>query len=270
MIRKIMSEIDVVKGLKHVWERIEVASSKRPINLQKCKPRLVAVSKTKPKELIIDSYNAGQRHFGENYVQELVDKAHDPEILEKCPEICWHFIGLLQRNKVNKIVSAPNLYLVETVESEKVASSLNTAWLKSRKADEKLRVMVQVNTSGEEEKNGCSPAEVASLVKFVLENCKSLEFVGIMTIGKYGYDTSQGLNPDFLSLVQVREEVCKSLGLCAAQVELSMGMSDDFEQAIELGSTNVRVGSSIFGYREKKPSTKITEKITEGVHNVKV
>nr|CAD7459344.1 unnamed protein product [Timema tahoe] len=239
-------------------------------NLQKYKPRLVAVSKTKPKELIIDSYNAGQRHFGENYVQELVDKAHDPEILEKCPEICWHFIGLLQRNKVNKIVSIPNIYLVETVESEKVASSLNTAWLKSRKADKKLRVMVQVNTSGEEEKNGCSPAEVASLVKFVLENCKSLEFVGIMTIGKYGYDTSQGLNPDFLSLVQVREEVCKSLGLCADQVELSMGMSDDFEQAIELGSTNVRVGSSIFGYREKKPSTKITEELTEGVHNVKV
>ncbi|CAG2056151.1 unnamed protein product [Timema podura] len=150
MIRKIMTEIDVVKGLKHVWERIEVASSKRTINLQKYKPRLVAVSKTKPKELIIDSYNAGQRHFGENYVQELVDKAHDPEILEKCPEICWHFIGLLQRNKVNKIVSIPNIYLVETVESEKVASSLNTAWLKSRKADEKLRVMVQVNTSGEE------------------------------------------------------------------------------------------------------------------------
>lgn len=261
MNRVIMSEIDVVKGLKVVCDRIQKAAQKRPEEFQKIQPRLVAVSKTKPKELIIAAYNSGQRHFGENYVQELVDKGNDPEILQKCSEIRWHYIGHLQRNKVNKILSVPGIYLVETVDTDKLATTLDAVWKKIQRP-QKLKVMVQVNTSGEEGKNGCPPEETTQIVKHVLNSCQNLELVGLMTIGKFGFDLSQGPNPDFICLKNVRSTVCEALDLNSETVELSMGMSDDFEHAIEMGSTNVRVGSSIFGHREMKP--------TEGVQNITV
>lgn len=114
-------------------------------------PRLVAVGKTKPPELLIAAYEAGQRNFGENYVNELIDKANNAEILEKCKDIRWHFIGHLQRNKVNKILKIPNLYLIETIDSEKLATAVDNAWDKLKKdKDAKLNIMVQVNTSKEE------------------------------------------------------------------------------------------------------------------------
>ena len=113
-------------------------------------PRLVAVSKLKPPEAIIEAYEAGQRNFGENYVNELFEKSNNPEILEKCKEIRWHFIGRLQRNKVNKLLGATNLYVIETVDSEKIATALDNAWPKFKKNDNsKLKIMVQVNTSKE-------------------------------------------------------------------------------------------------------------------------
>lgn len=116
-----------------------------------CEPRLVAVSKLQSTESILSAYKAGQRHFGENYVNELVEKALNPQILEKCKEIQWHFIGNLQRNKINKILSVPNLYVIETVSNDKLADVLNNSWPKFRKSDNsKLNVMVQVNTSREE------------------------------------------------------------------------------------------------------------------------
>lgn len=115
-----------------------------------CEPRLVAVSKLQSAESILSAYEAGQRHFGENYVNELVEKALNPQILEKCKEIQWHFIGNLQRNKVNKILNVPNLYIIETVSNDKLADVLNNSWPRFRKSDDsKLNVMVQVNTSQE-------------------------------------------------------------------------------------------------------------------------
>lgn len=85
----------------------------------------MAVSKTKPIETIIEAYNAGQRHFGENYVQELVDKANSLEILENCKDIKWHFIGHLQTNKINKVMKLPGLYMIETIDSEKMAEAVS-------------------------------------------------------------------------------------------------------------------------------------------------
>lgn len=99
---------------------------------------------------IVAAYEADQRHFGENYVNELEEKAYSPLILEKCKEIRWHFIGNLQRNKVNKVLNIPNLYVIETVSSDKLVNALNNSWPKFRKSDDsKLNVMVQVNTSQE-------------------------------------------------------------------------------------------------------------------------
>ena len=113
-------------------------------------PKLVAVGKFHPAEAIIKAYEAGQRHFGENYVNELSDKANNVELLNKCKEIHWHFIGHLQRSNVNKLLKVENLYLVETVDSEKIATALDAAWPKFRKNDAKLKIRVQVNTSREE------------------------------------------------------------------------------------------------------------------------
>ncbi|KAK4875751.1 hypothetical protein RN001_012173 [Aquatica leii] len=247
-----MSDIDVKLGIKTILERIEIACNKRIPELQCVKPQLVAVSKTKPNNLIIEAYEAGQRHFGENYIQELIEKANSSDILEKCKDIRWHFIGHLQGNKVNKILSVPNLYLIETVDSKKLATRLDQKWPEFSSNDLKLKIMLQVNTSGEDAKNGIEPEELVDLAKYVSENCKNLELNGIMTIGQFGYNLEQGPNPDFILLKKCRDEICQRLGWDWKNVNLSMGMSDDFEHAIEMGSTNVRVGSSIFGFRPKK------------------
>lgn len=122
-------------------------------DLPQVAPRLVAVSKIKPASLIIQAYDGGQRHFGENYINELAEKASDPQILEKCKEIKWHFIGHLQTNKVNKLLGSPGLFMVETIHSEKIADTVNKQWPKYRKDEEKLKVMVQVNTSAEDGNN---------------------------------------------------------------------------------------------------------------------
>uniref|UniRef100_A0A2R5LIY6 Pyridoxal phosphate homeostasis protein n=1 Tax=Ornithodoros turicata TaxID=34597 RepID=A0A2R5LIY6_9ACAR len=242
---RIMAEIDIAKALQTVRSKISAASKPQ----QRLQPRLVAVSKTKPKELIIAAYREGQRHFGENYIQELIEKSNNQEILRECPDIKWHFIGRVQSNKVPKLVSVPNLYVVETLDSEKLAAALNRGW-SQRNNPTPLNVMIQVNTSGEVQKGGVEPSETASLAQYVVKECASLKFFGIMTIGMASYDPSTGPNPDFVNLVKCRDAMCEKLGLDRGDIELSMGMSADYVHAIELGSTNVRVGSTIFGQRD--------------------
>ncbi|XP_011087040.1 proline synthase co-transcribed bacterial homolog protein, partial [Sesamum indicum] len=203
--------------------------------------RVVAVSKTKPVPLLRQVYDAGHRCFGENYVQELVEKA--PQLPE---DIEWHFIGNLQSNKVKTLLTGvPNLAMVETVDDEKIANHLNRAI--GNIGRKPLKVLVQVNTSGEESKSGVEPAGCVDLVKHISMNCPNLEFCGLMTIGMPDYTSTP---ENFKTLASCRSEVCKALGIAEEQCELSMGMSGDFELAIEMGSTNVRIGSTIFGARE--------------------
>jgi len=104
-----------------VVEAYQGAGSSRAVD----PTRLVAVSKTKPKEAVMEAYRAGHRVFGENYVQELVEKAHDPELQEQCPEILWHFIGNCQTNKAKDLMKVPRLSIVETVTSTKLASKMD-------------------------------------------------------------------------------------------------------------------------------------------------
>lgn len=203
--------------------------------------QLVAVSKTKPLELIKEAYANGQRVFGENYAQELVDKAGS--IGES--DVVWHFIGGLQSNKANMLVKGVVPYgklVVETVSSLKVAKKLDNAI--SEFEDKKLDIFVQVNTSGEESKSGVPPGDVVELCKQITSECERLHLKGVMTIGAPG-DISC-----LESLATCRDEVATALGIEAKDLGLSMGMSDDFEVAIAKGSTNVRVGSTIFGARD--------------------
>eukprot|EP01090_Pellita_catalonica_P001988 TRINITY_DN11678_c0_g1_i1.p1 TRINITY_DN11678_c0_g1~~TRINITY_DN11678_c0_g1_i1.p1 ORF type:complete len:227 (-),score=34.70 TRINITY_DN11678_c0_g1_i1:539-1219(-) len=201
-------------------------------------PRLVAVSKLKPASDVLRLYNVGHRVFGENYVQELVNKAAElPEDIE------WHFIGHLQSNKCNLLAKMPQLDMIETVDNQKLATALNKSCSKFRK--DPLKILVQVNTSKEETKSGTTMGDCVDLVRFIKESCPALRFCGLMTIGQYHGDPTE----DFKKLVDCHKTVCEKFKLDVNDIELSMGMSNDFIEAIKMGSTNVRVGSAIFGAR---------------------
>ncbi|CDW59023.1 proline synthase co transcribed bacterial [Trichuris trichiura] len=244
-------------NLKKIQKRINDAFETTDLSRRSRFPRLVAVSKFKPVSDICLAYQAGQRHFGENYVQELLKKSNDEQLLIDCADIRWHLIGHLQSNKVNKVVSSiPQLYMIETVDSVQLAESLNAAVGRRPEGTRKLNVMVQVNTSDEEQKSGIRPSEACMLTAHIRSTCNNLNFVGFMTIGRLDHSDAgeRDENPDFRCLLDVREALCKENGIPIDQVELSMGMSGDFEQAIRMGSTNVRIGSSIFGTRDAAQS----------------
>mmetsp|Transcript_38121 Transcript_38121/g.75601 ORF Transcript_38121/g.75601 Transcript_38121/m.75601 type:complete len:245 (-) Transcript_38121:78-812(-) len=238
--------MSIKENLELVRAAISEASAARVEATQAQEPtpvRLVAVSKTKPVEALQEAYDAGQRHFGENYVQEIIEKA--PAMAE---DVQWHFIGHLQSNKVSALIKGcPNLACLETIDSEKLARAVDKAWLSAYGKQKKLRVMVQVNSSGEETKNGVEPKETAELCRIIAAECEGLDLAGLMTIGAPDYSGCRV--EDFQSLHQCRAEAAELLGVDMAKLELSMGMSSDYENAVREGSTSVRVGSSIFGAR---------------------
>ncbi|KAG9509441.1 Pyridoxal phosphate homeostasis protein, partial [Fragariocoptes setiger] len=204
-------------------------------------PRLVAVSKFQPVELIIEAYNCGQRYFGENYIQELAEKSNSHKIVEECPDIKWHFIGRLQSNKVNKLLKVPNLYMIETIDSEKLASLVNKAFSPNEVENDtqadtsldhnRMKVMVQVKTSDEDTKSGVELDSAVSLARYIHSECPALELSGLMTIGKLGGWGPGEKNLDFVKLSSCRENICKELNIEPEFLELSMGMSGDFEEA---------------------------------------
>lgn len=204
-------------------------------------PRLVAVSKTKPVTDLQAAYDAGQRCFGENYVQEIIEKS--PELPN---DIQWHFIGHLQSNKVKALLEGvPSLSCLETLDSQKLANKLNS--MVETIGRDPLKVFVQVNTSGEESKYGVEPGEECiSLCRHIVGSCPFLRLGGLMTIGQPDYSSRP---ENFDTLKKCRKEVATALGQDEHAMELSMGMSGDYVQAIEMGSTNIRVGSTIFGRR---------------------
>jgi PLP dependent protein len=188
--------------------------------------------------------------FGENYVQELVEKAAEME--QHKDDIQWHFIGGLQSNKANMLVKGVVPYgklVVETVGSVKVANKLDNAMSDySDNGTKKLEVFVQINTSGEDSKSGIAVEDmddVISTCKHIFNDCDNLTLKGIMTIGAPG-DVSC-----LDKLDECRTAIATALDLDdPKKLELSMGMSGDYEVAIAKGSTNVRVGSTIFGARD--------------------
>ncbi|ODV77506.1 uncharacterized protein CANTADRAFT_91948 [Suhomyces tanzawaensis NRRL Y-17324] len=215
------------------------------VNLISSTPvRLVAVSKLKPASDIMALYNVGVRHFGENYVQELITKAQE---LPK--DINWHFIGGLQSGKCKDLArDIEHLYAVETIDSFKKCKKLDTS--RTSHGGSEINIYLQINTSGEEQKSGFAldDPELDQTVEYLKsEECKSLKLKGLMTIGSFTESTSEGdENLDFKKLVELKQRLQGTHGV---ELELSMGMSSDFIQAIKQGSSSVRVGTAIFGER---------------------
>ncbi|KAK3344461.1 hypothetical protein B0T25DRAFT_328410 [Lasiosphaeria hispida] len=239
--------------LQGVVERIAAVAKGRPV-------RLVAVSKLKPANDIIALHEAPakQLHFGENYAQELSQKA---ELLSKT--IQWHFIGGLQSGHCKNLAKITNLWCVSSVDTLKKAQLLDKYrgdLIKSEPTAPKLNIHVQVNTSGEESKSGCAPGpETVSLCRSIVQDCPNLHLLGLMTIGAIARSvatTPETENGDFVLLKEQRDLVANELGL-DGELELSMGMSEDFEGAIVLGSSEVRVGSTIFGQRPAKSEARL-------------
>lgn len=197
---------------------------------------LVAVSKTKPKDVLLEAYEAGQRDFGENYVQELIDKqAHLPE------DIRWHFIGHLQSNKVKYI--APFVYLIHGVDSFKLLQEINKQAVKHNRV---IDCLLQLHIAREETKFGLSFEECEALL--TSDTFKLLHHVrvrGFMAMAS-NTDNEEQIRAEFSSVKQFSE---KNTAFFSEPPLLSYGMSGDYQLALEAGSTMLRIGSTIFGSR---------------------
>ena len=199
--------------------------------------RLIAVSKMQPAAAVRDAAQGGQRLFGENYVQELVTKA-----AEVSETVEWHFIGALQSNKVRQIAGLVSL--IHSVDRLSLAEEISRQWGKlGMSAD----VLIQVNISRESTKSGTSAAELMQLVRAVAE-LPHVRVRGLMTMPPF-FDDPEGARPFFRELRRLSGEVAAEEIPGVEMAELSMGMSGDFEVAVEEGATLVRVGSAIFGER---------------------
>ena len=203
---------------------------------------LMAVTKTHPAEKIREAYEAGLRLFGENRVQEFAGKT---AALADLAGADWHMIGHLQTNKAAKAVEL--FTAVDSVDSVKLAERLNVA---AQSTGKKVAVLIEINIGGEEAKTGVAPdsAELEDLLQSA-PRLESLSFGGLMTVPPFT-DDSQGARPYFRKLRALRETIAARKLPGINMDVLSMGMSHDFEVAIEEGSTCVRVGTAIFGARE--------------------
>lgn len=219
---------DLKSRIDAVEERIARACEKA--GRARTSVTLVAVSKTHPADVVCTAYGHGLRTFGENYAQEFAEK-HDA-LAAECPELVWHFIGHLQRNKAKLV--APRASVVETVDSFALGEALS-----QKSQGRRLELFVQVNVAREPQKAGCAPEETEALVR-ALGKLPGVTVVGLMTIPPAS-ESAEDSRPHFRAL----GELAQRLDLSG----LSMGMSHDFEVAIEEGATVVRVGTAIFGKR---------------------
>lgn len=229
----------ISQNLREVKSRIARAAQRggrRPEDV-----RLLAVTKTVPIESIREAISSGQRLFGENYVQEAAKKLESMGDLYY--ETNWHFIGHLQRNKAKLAVQLFDC--VETVDNLKLARALDRH---AKAAGKRLSVYIQVNVAQDPRKSGLSPGELPIFLTEAAE-LSGIDICGLMTIPPWDPEP-ESLRPWFKSLRELRDKTNADLGHNPELRELSMGMSQDFETAIEEGATVVRIGTALFGQRE--------------------
>jgi pyridoxal phosphate enzyme (YggS family) len=231
--------MSVAENIARVRDRIAAAAKRAG-----CDPdeiTLMGVSKTFPVASIVEAYAAGLRLFGENRVQEFAAKA---SAVRKLPDAEWHMIGHLQTNKAAK--AAELFDAVDSVDSVRMAEKLNAS---AEGLGKTLSVLIEINVGGEEAKSGVAPdSDELDQLLLGAPRWPSLKILGLMTVPPYA-DDPKGSRPYFQQLRETRDEIAaRRLPNIVTEV-LSMGMSHDFEVAIEEGATCVRVGTAIFGER---------------------
>ena len=233
--------MSIAENIAEVRQRIAAAAHRAGRDPEKIV--LMAVSKTFPPERIREAYNAGLRIFGENRVQEFSGKA---AALRDLHEAEWHMIGHLQSNKA--AAAAEAFAAIDSLDSLKLAEKLNAS---AARLGKKLGVLIEINVGGETAKSGLSPDsdEVEELLSAV-PRLERLEFRGLMTVPPFTEDARE-VRLYFRKLRALRDQLAAQHFPAVFMDVLSMGMSHDFEVAIEEGSTSVRVGTAIFGQRAK-------------------
>ena len=226
----------IAENLKEIQERIRKTAKNCGRDPESV--RLVAVSKTKPGEMLKQAVKAGAAILGENYIQEAREKIAELKNLQ----VEWHFIGHLQSNKAKYAV--PLFSLIHSVDSFKLAREIDKQAAKTGKIQD---ILVQVNVSGEETKSGTTGQEAVDLVKEI-SVLKNIRVKGLMTMPPF-FDDPDRARPFFRQLKILAKTIQDQKLANVSMDELSMGMTGDFEAAIEEGATLVRVGTAIFGAR---------------------
>ncbi|HAG68868.1 MAG TPA: YggS family pyridoxal phosphate-dependent enzyme [Lachnospiraceae bacterium] len=230
-----MNKENLRENLKRVRESIRCAC--RDAGRSEEDVRLIAVSKTKPVEMIRDVYNEGVRDFGENRVQELLEK------YDKLPgDIRWHLIGHLQTNKVKYIVD--KVYMIHSVDSLRLASEISKEAVKKNVSAD---ILIEVNMGGEESKFGVSPENAEELIRDI-SVLPGVHIRGLMTVAPYVEDPEEN-STIFYKMKQLSIDIGRKKIDNVEMGILSMGMSNDYETAIREGAVYVRIGTSIFGER---------------------
>lgn len=229
---------DIERNLNEVTERIAAAAGR--VGRDSSEVTLVAVSKTHPPKVLRAAIDAGALVLGENKVQEAESK-----IIELGRDAAtWHLIGHLQSNKARKAVQLFDV--IESLDSVELAQRLERICIEEGRSE--LAVFIQVDLASEETKSGIPETELAPLIEF-LKTCKCLRLNGLMIVPPF-FDDPEATRPYFKRLRVIRDELAAKGAFSSGRGELSMGMSHDFEVAIEEGATVVRVGTAIFGARE--------------------
>ncbi|NOQ50856.1 MAG: YggS family pyridoxal phosphate-dependent enzyme [Desulfuromonadaceae bacterium] len=229
---------DIAANLAAIHERIAAACDRAGRNPEEV--RLIAVSKVKPAALVEAAFASGQLMFGESYVQEFRDKAP----LVQAP-VEWHFIGGLQTNKVKYLRG--RVAMIHSVDRLALAEEINRQW---QKIGSRIKILLQVNIGDETSKAGCAVEDLESLVRAVAE-LPNLQICGLMCLPPYCTDPEE-VRPYFRQLRELAGQIKRLALPGVAMAELSMGMSGDFEVAVEEGATLVRIGTAIFGERIRK------------------
>jgi PLP dependent protein len=231
----IIMEINIATNINKIRQRIKAAATKCQRDPDSIK--LLAVTKTVPPALVSQAITAGITEFGENYVQEAKEKI---AVIEQ--RVRWHMIGYLQTNKAKYVV---NLFdYIHSVDRMELAMEINKrAGLTGRK----INILIEINVSGEKTKSGITAASAVGLIKDI-STLENISVKGLMTMAPYS-DNPENSRPYFSELNKLQKNIINE-GISGIQMEeLSMGMTDDFEIAIEEGATIVRIGRAIFGER---------------------
>lgn len=230
-----MSEYGIKENIQAVEEQITAVCEKS--GRERKDVTLIAVSKTKPVEMLQKAYDCGCRDFGENKVQELMDK------YERLPkDIRWHMIGHLQRNKVKYIID--KVYMIHSVDSLRLAEEISKEAVKK---NVEVQILIEVNVANEDTKFGTTCEEVLSLVKEI-SKLPNILIKGLMTIAPYVEDEEENRRY-FQKLKKISVDIMKENVDNVYMETLSMGMTGDYRTAVSEGATYVRVGTGIFGVR---------------------